>query len=206
MNISKTDLNKIFKCPICGKREPKLLTLKPDWLKNKLVQHACCGGAARPGRNFEEALINWNLACLDIRNVITEKFIDGADRSEFFDAWAKPEKYQRKYWGDRYVETVSGVFYLIGEIPDGETILTTERQVEINLEAFEKRVGEAQKELKAGMKILLADAESKCRKELEIKAVEIVKSILKRGNDVEIRSKKDGIQIIEVQRKTKYST
>lgn len=206
MNISKTDLNKIFKCPICGKREPKLLTLKPDCFINKWVQYECCGGAARPGRDFEEALINWNLACLDIRKIITEKFIAGADRSEFFDAWAKPEKYQRKYWGDQYVETVSGVFYSIDEISEEETILITGRQVEINLESFEKKVEEAQKELMIGMKMLLADAESKCRQEFEIKAVETVKSILKRGNDVEIRSKKDGIQIIEVQRKTKYST
>lgn len=41
---------------------------------------------------------------------------------------------------------------------------------------------------------------------MDEKAVKTVDKILTRGNDVEIRSKKDGIQIIEVQRKTKYST
>lgn len=42
--------------------------------------------------------------------------------------------------------------------------------------------------------------------EMDEKAIKTVENILKRGNDVEIRSKKDGIQIIEVSRKTKYST
>lgn len=41
---------------------------------------------------------------------------------------------------------------------------------------------------------------------MDEKAVKAITDILRRGNDVEIRSKKDGIQIIEVQRKTKYST
>lgn len=38
------------------------------------------------------------------------------------------------------------------------------------------------------------------------KAKKEIMEILKRGNDVEIRSKKDGIQILEVTKKTKYST
>lgn len=41
---------------------------------------------------------------------------------------------------------------------------------------------------------------------LDEKAQKAVEDILKRGNDVEIRSKKDGIQIIEVVKKTRYST
>lgn len=41
---------------------------------------------------------------------------------------------------------------------------------------------------------------------MDEKAKKAVEEILKRGNDVEIRSKKDGIQIIEVSRKTRYST
>ncbi len=41
---------------------------------------------------------------------------------------------------------------------------------------------------------------------LDSKAKIAIAEILKRGNDVEIRSKKDGIQILEVIKKTKYST
>lgn len=41
---------------------------------------------------------------------------------------------------------------------------------------------------------------------IDEKVKKAVEDILKRGNDVEIRSKKGGIQIIEVIKKTKYST
>lgn len=37
-------------------------------------------------------------------------------------------------------------------------------------------------------------------------AKHVIESILSKGNDVEIRAKKDGIQIIEVKKSTKYST
>lgn len=39
---------------------------------------------------------------------------------------------------------------------------------------------------------------------IDEKAKKTVDEILKRGNDVEIRSKKDGIQVIEVVKKTRY--
>lgn len=41
---------------------------------------------------------------------------------------------------------------------------------------------------------------------LDQKAVKTIDDILKRGNDAEVRTKKDGIQILEVQKTTKYST
>lgn len=50
------------------------------------------------------------------------------------------------------------------------------------------------------------NSDKKKGKSLDENAKKEIENILNRGNDVEIRSKKDGIQVIEVQRKTKYST
>lgn len=75
-------------------------------------------------------------------------------------------------------------------------------------------LGDAVKSWNQAVKNAIVSADLYKKKQLEkmqedmesIKHWNRVKQIIKRGNDVEIRKKKDGIQVIEVTRKTKYST
>ena len=52
----------------------------------------------------------------------------------------------------------------------------------------------------------MMSSEKSCEYELDEKSIEAVRSILRRGGDVEIRRRGNGYIILEVTKKIKYST